>query len=198
MNAWFASPQMLIAGAITGLVFGFLLQKGGVTRFNVIVNQFRLKDFTVLKVMLTAILLGGLGIYIMKGIGVEFAMHIKATHILANTIGGLIFGVGMVILGYCPGTGVAAIGDGSKHATFGVLGMLFGAAIYAELYPWAKSHILNVGQLGKVTIPSEIGVSPITFLILLSIGAIIAYAISTKIGTHTTIRGEGLRKPMKF
>ena len=50
MSAWFADPTTLMLGALTGLVFGFLLQKGGVASFNVIVNQFRFVDFTVLKV----------------------------------------------------------------------------------------------------------------------------------------------------
>jgi len=178
MNSWFADPQLILTGAITGFVFGFLLQKGGVTRFNVIVNQFRLIDFTVMKVMLTAIMLGGLGIYTMKSFGMDFAMHIKSTDILANALGGTIFGIGMVVLGYCPGTGVAAIGDGSRHAIFGVLGMILGAGVYAEIYPWIQIHILSVGQLGKVTIPSQIGISPMLFLIILLIVATVPIALS--------------------
>ena len=171
MSAWFADPTTLALGATTGFVFGFLLQKGGVTRFNVIVNQFRLVDFTVLKVMLTAIIVGGLGIYAMHAMGMGFTLHIKATALLANSLGGLIFGVGMVVLGYCPGTAVAAIGDGSRHAIVGVLGMLFGAAIYAELYPWLTAHVLKVGDLGKITLASQLGVSPFVILIPLAIFA---------------------------
>lgn len=173
MNAWFADPTSLVLGAVTGLVFGFLLQKGGVTNFNVIVNQFRFKDFTVLKVMMTAIIVGGLGIYGMRAIGMDIAMHVKGTELLGNALGGLIFGVGMVLLGYCPGTAVAAIGAGSRHAISGVLGMLIGAGIYAEMYPWAKAHILNVGSIGKVTIPEQIHISPFVLLVPLAIGAVI-------------------------
>ncbi len=173
MNTWFADPTTLLLGAITGLVFGFLLQKGGVTNFNVIVNQFRFKDFTVIKVMMTAVIVGGLGIYMMRLVGMEVPLHIKGTALLANTLGGVIFGVGMVILGYCPGTAVAAIGSGSRHAIIGVLGMLVGAGVYAELYPWLKSNILEVGNIGKVTIPEQIHVSPFVLLIPLLIGAMI-------------------------
>lgn len=171
MNAWFADPTTLVLGAITGLVFGFLLHKGGVTSFDVIVNQFRLKDFTVLKVMMTAIIVGGLGIYAMPLLGIDVAMHIKGTAVLGNALGGLIFGVGMVLLGYCPGTAVAAIGAGSRHAIVGVLGMLVGAGIYAEMYPWVNEKILGVGSIGKVTIPDQIGISPFVLLIPLAIGA---------------------------
>ncbi|MAO19659.1 MAG: YeeE/YedE family protein [Phycisphaerae bacterium] len=173
MNAWFADPTTLLLGSLTGLVFGFLLFKGGVASFDVIVNQFRLKDFTVLKVMLTAIIVGGLGIYSMRAMGMDIPLHVKGTELLANTLGGLIFGVGMVILGYCPGTGVAAIGAGSRHAIVGVLGMLVGAGIYAEMYPWLNTHILKVGSIGKVTIPDQIGISPFVLLVPLAIGAVL-------------------------
>lgn len=171
MNAWFADPTTLILGAITGLVFGFLLHKGGVTSFDVIVNQFRLKDFTVLKVMMTAIIVGGLGIYTMPLVGMDVAMHIKGTAVLGNALGGLIFGVGMVLLGYCPGTAVAAIGAGSRHAIVGVVGMLIGAGIYAELFPWVNENMLSVGSIGKVTIPEQIGINPFVMLIPLAIAA---------------------------
>lgn len=173
MSAWFADPTTLMLGALTGLVFGFLLQKGGVASFNVIVNQFRFIDFTVLKVMMTAIIVGGLGIYGMRAIGMDVAMHIKGTEVLANSLGGLIFGVGMVLLGYCPGTAVAAIGSGSRHAIVGVLGMLVGAAIYAEMYPWVNEHILGVGNIGKVTLAGQMGISPFVILIPLAIIAVI-------------------------
>lgn len=175
MNAWFADPTTLLLGALTGLVFGFLLHKGGVTSFNVIVNQFRFKDFTVLKVMLTAIFVGGIGIYGMRAVGMDVALHVKGTALLANTLGGLIFGIGMVLLGYCPGTAIAAIGAGSRHAIVGVVGMLLGAALYAEMYPWLQVNILGVGNIGKVTIPEQVHISPFLLLIPLGVGAAIAF-----------------------
>ena len=115
-----ASSQMIVYGLLAGFVFGFLLQKGGVTRYRVILGQFLLKDFTVLKVMFTAIVVGAVGIWGMRSAGMDFPMHVKNAAILANIVGGLIFGVGMAVLGYCPGTGIAAIGDGSRHAIPGL------------------------------------------------------------------------------
>ncbi len=166
---FFADPEVLAQGALTGLIFGFLLQKGGVTRFGVIVGQFLLKDFTVLKIMLTAILVGGIGIYGMRAVGWDVSLHIKNTALLGNALGGLIFGAGMALLGYCPGTGVAALGDGSRHAWFGVLGMLAGAAIFAEVFPWMKSSVLGIGDFGKATLPTLTELSPWWFLTLLAI-----------------------------
>ena len=65
----FDTPVLVIGGVLTGLFFGFLLQKGHVTRYNVIVGQFLFADFTVLKIMLTAIVTGAIGIYAMYGAG---------------------------------------------------------------------------------------------------------------------------------
>lgn len=157
---FFADPKTLLLGAITGFLFGFLLQKGGVTRFNVILGQFLFKDFTVLKIMLTATFVGGIGIYGMRAMGWDVPLHIKNAALVGNVVGGLIFGVGMAVLGYCPGTGVAAMGDGSRHAIFGVLGMLVGAALYAEAYPWMKSEVLGIVDMGKATLSTVSGQSP--------------------------------------
>lgn len=166
---FFADPATLLKGALAGLVFGFLLQKGGVTRYQVILGQFLLKNFVVLKVMLTAIIVGGVGIYAMRAMGLEVALHIKNAALLGNVLGGLIFGVGMALLGFCPGTGVAALGDGARHAIPGVLGMLVGTALYAEMYPLMKSQVLGVGDFGKVTLDSVTGLSPWWFIVLMAV-----------------------------
>ncbi len=165
----FDTPMQLFMGAIAGFIFGFLLQKGGVTRFNVIVNQFLLRDFTVAKVMGTAIVVGGVGIYAMLQLGWIDALHVKAAHLLGNAAGGVIFGFGMALLGYCPGTAIGAAADGAKDAWFGILGGLFGAAIYAEASPWINANIMTIGALGKETISTETGLSPWWFMVGLAI-----------------------------
>ena len=164
---FFANPTTILMGGVTGFLFGFLLQKGGVTRFSVIVGQFLLKDFTVLKIMLTAIVVGSVGIYGMRALGFDIDLHIKAPALLGNALGGLIFGAGMAVLGYCPGTAVAAIGEGSRHAVPGVIGMIVGAGLYAEVYPWVKANILNIGNIGKATLPSMTGWSAWWFILAL-------------------------------
>src|SRR4030042_2206429 len=84
-----------------GIVFGFLLQKGGATKYDVIVGQLRLTDFTVLKIMLSAVLTGMIGVYSMKTLGwVE--LYPKSGSVGMNIIGGLVFGGGFSVLGCCP------------------------------------------------------------------------------------------------
>ena len=184
-----SDPKTLILGALTGLAFGFLLQRGGVTRFSTIVNQFLLRDFTVLKVMFTAMIVGGIGIYAMRAGGMDVALHVKSTAILGNLVGGLLFGVGMAVLGYCPGTGVAALGDGSRHAWAGILGMLAGSAVFAEAYPWVKANLLGVGAYGKITLPDATHVTPWVFFAVLVVLALWGFRALEKLEKRRAASG---------
>ncbi|MAS95738.1 MAG: hypothetical protein CMO55_21255 [Verrucomicrobiales bacterium] len=140
----------LVLAGVFGLLFGVLLNKGRVTDYNVIVNLFRFRDWTVLKVMLTAIVVGGLGVATMMSFGWLEGWHIKDTNLLGLLLGGALFGVGMAVYGYCPGTGVAAVATGSVHALVGFGGMLVGGVAYALSYPWVKDAILSKGAYGKI------------------------------------------------
>ncbi len=149
----------LILGLGTGIVFGALLQQGRVLRFEKQVGAMLLEDMTILKFMLSAIVVGMVGIYILAGADV-IDLKIKATNVGANIIGGLLFGAGWAVVGYCPGTAVGAVGEGRWHAVWAILGMLVGAAIYAEAYPALNTTVGTWGSFGKVTLPQALGVSP--------------------------------------
>src|SRR5690606_10999078 len=95
-----ASPLGLILAVVFGAAFGRLLHRGRVTSYDVIVNQFRLKDFTVLKVMLTAIIVGGLGVLLFVHLGLP-KWHVRDANMLGTLLGGGLFGIGIVLYGYC-------------------------------------------------------------------------------------------------
>jgi len=143
----------LVWGLAFGIVFGFLLQKGGATKYDVIIGQLLLTDFTVVKIMLSAVLTGMIGIYLMKTLGwVE--LYPKSGSVGINIIGGLIFGIGFATLGYCPGTIAGAIGNGYLDALVGGLaGILLGAGFFAALYPKLNRGILKKGDFGNITLP---------------------------------------------
>jgi len=143
----------LLWGLAFGVVFGFLLQKGGATKYDVIIGQLLLTDFTVVKIMLSAVLTGMIGIHAMKIPGwVE--LYPKSGSWGMNTIGGLIFGVGFAVLGYCPGTLAGAVGNGYLDALVGGLaGILIGAGLFAALYPRLSQGILKKGDFGNLTLP---------------------------------------------
>ena len=155
----FDSPSKLLLGLISGILFGFLLQKGRVAKFRVIVGQFLFTDWTVVRTMLTAVAVGAVGVWAMIGMGWT-ELHIKPAAFGGVIVGGVLFGIGMAIFGYCPGTGVAACGEGRRDAMAGVVGMLVGAFVFVFAYPWFEGMIGAWGDGGKITLPQMTGVSP--------------------------------------
>ena len=151
-----ATPT-LILGAVFGLMFGFLLQKGGVGKYNVLIGQLLLQDWTVAKIMLTAIVVGMIGVFPLHHFA-KVNLHIKPTRVGANIVGGLVFGAGFALTGYCPGTVAAALGQGSWDALFGMAGLIAGSWLFAELSGWTKGTIEKWGALGKVQLPDMLSV----------------------------------------
>ena len=160
----------ILAPLLMGAAFGFLLHKGKVTSCNVIENQFRLRDWTVLKVMGTAIVVGGIGVLALHDTG-NAKYYVKDANLLGVGLGAALFGIGMVVYGYCPGTALAAIATGSVHALVGAFGMIFGAIVYALSFDWIKANILSVGAMGKVRLPDITGIPDIAWFSALAIGA---------------------------
>ena len=159
------TPRQLVLGLFFGMVFGFLLQKGGVAKYDVLLGALLLTDFTVMKIMLAAILVGMIGIFGMHALGLV-KLHLKPTKYAANIIGGLVFGAGFALLGYCPGTGAAALGQGNLDAVAGIAGLLAGSYLYAEFSKELGKNVLTWGDRGCITLPDLIGVGTTRFLIV--------------------------------
>lgn len=153
-----AAPFELIAGLLVGIIFGFILNKAGVTRFSTITGQLLLKDFTVMKVILTAIITGSTILYFTKSFIVDVSMIVIPTTLLSALFGGAIFGVGMATLGYCPGTCVGALSLKAKDTWLGLIGMVLGSAFYAEIYPWVKATIKQPCMISKATLPEHFNI----------------------------------------
>ena len=84
---------------ILGVFFGFSLNKAGLTRYNKIVNQFRFTDMTVLKFMMSAMVVSMIGVYTLRSLGLIQFPNVPATYVVGNLVGGLIFGIGMSAIG---------------------------------------------------------------------------------------------------
>jgi hypothetical protein len=89
-----------IVAILLGVGFGFALNKAGLTKYHKIANQFRFTDMTVLKFMMTAIVVAMIGLYTFRALGWITFPTVPATYVVGNLIGGLIFGVGMALAGY--------------------------------------------------------------------------------------------------
>jgi hypothetical protein len=169
-------PLQYGLGLLFGFCFGFLLQKGQVCYYEVIMRQLLLQDFTVLKVMLTAIVTGMVGVYAMRGQG-WIKLHKQAGSLGTNIPGPLIFGIGFGMLGYCPGTSVGAVGHGALDALIGgVVGIMIGAGLYAAAYPRLKARVLNVGEFGDKTLIDVFRVRN-PWLVILPVAAVIVCAM---------------------
>ena len=185
----FAEPEKLILGLIIGTIFGFLLQKGRVAKYPVILGQFLFKDWTVAKIMGTAVAVGSIGVSALLSSGIG-SFHVKPADLGGVLVGGVLFGTGMAILGYCPGTGVAAAGEGHKDALWGLGGMLTGAAAYVLAYPAVTAMVDAFPKWGKVTLAQVTSTSPWLWVTALVLAASIAY-----VGTRS--RGESKSAPRK-
>lgn len=143
--------RLLVQGLFFGIIFGFLLQKGGVGKFHVLIGQLLLVDFTVVKIMLSAVIVGMLGIYWLHRMKLV-ELHIKPTRLASNVVGGLLFGCGFALAAYCPGTGAAALGQGNFDALAMMAGMIAGSWLFAEASGWISRKVDPIGDLGKLTL----------------------------------------------
>lgn len=141
----------IILASVFGLVFGFILQKSGASNSQRIIEMLRLKDFHLIKVILLAIGVSSLAIFTMSATGlIEIHFSIKPAYV-GVIIGGLIFGIGWAISGYCPGTSVVALGTGKKDAISFIIGGLTGAFLFMIVYGSINSSVLFDKLLGGKT-----------------------------------------------
>ena len=161
----------LINGLITGIAFGFFLQKGRVVRYDRQMGALRLIDMTIVKFMFSAILVGMVGVKILHSTGIA-QPAILPTNIGANIIGGLVFGIGWGFVGYCPGTSLGALGEGRTDAFWGILGMLTGAALFAEVFPYIRNSMLAWGSEGSITLSQVFGVNDWVVITIVVAGGI--------------------------
>ena len=150
----------LLLGLILGGAFGAVLQMSGASSYTKMTNALRLRDFTIIKLILMAIGVGMIGVNLLDALGLA-NIRIKDLYVLGILAAGLIFGVGLAVSGYCPGTALAAAAEGKPDAWATVLGGLLGAAVFAFLFPELEEHLLSIGSYGKITLHGELGIAGI-------------------------------------
>lgn len=141
----------LLLGLAIGVAIGAVMQLGGASSYRKILGSLLLKDLHVIKLICMTIAVASIGIYALDLVQLAH-MDIKPTYIIGIAIAGLIFGVGFAVSGYCPGTCVLASAEGKTDAMFTLIGGLFGAALYAVVYP-LLAPLINLTNFGKITLP---------------------------------------------
>lgn len=155
----FDEPTKLLLGLVTGLAFGILLQKGQVSKYPVLMGQLLLRNWTVAKIMATAVLVGSIGVYLLIELGLA-QLHLKPATLAPLLVGAGLFGTGLAIFGLCPGTSVAACAEGQRDAMVGVAGMFGGALLYVATESFWKSTAGWLPDLGKITLAQLTETSP--------------------------------------
>lgn len=151
----------ILAPVLIGFGFGFVLQKARLGRYDTIVNVFRFTDLTVIKFLLTALSVGMIGVQALLSLQLVSSVPVAQTYLLGNFGGGLVFGAGMALAGFCPGTVAAGAGEGRLDYIFaGGLGLCAGALCfglcYSKLFVWLSNPL----RLGAITLPQLLGVEP--------------------------------------
>jgi hypothetical protein len=178
----------LAVAVVVGIAFGFVLERAGFGRGPKLAGQFYGTDFTVLKVMFTAIASAMLGAVILSGVGLldlEAVQFNYPTFLWPMIAGGLLLGVGFVVSGYCPGTSFVATASGKLDGLGTVLGVVAGSVLYAELEP-RMGGFPSSGKLGAFTLAKLFHVPP---------AVVAAAVVAVAIGAFTLAEAIERRAP---
>lgn len=165
----------IISGLILGAGFGWVLERAGFGSPCKLTAQFRLTDWSVFKVMFTAIVFAAVGLMILEGVGIVQGdeLFIPPAFLGAAALGGALVGAGFAIGGYCPGTSLVGFVSGRLDAALFLIGLILGTWGFAWAFPQIE-FLTSLGELSSVnTLPELIHVSPIyvnAALIVMAIG----------------------------
>jgi len=185
MNAPYAETLSTVAfvvlSLLLGFFFGFFLERAGFSSARKLTDQFYFKDFSVLKVMFTAIVVAMLGIAYFSLLGWLNVgqVYVPDTFVWPQLFGGLLLGAGFILGGYCPGTSVAAAAVGKIDGLLFIIGVMIGIFGFGS----AVSHFsrFNVsGALGALTIPQWLNVNTAVIAFAVTVIALIAFWAAEK------------------
>lgn len=151
------------SGLVCGVLFGWVLESAGFGSPCKLTGQFRLSDWSVLKVMFTAIVVAAAGLLIFQAMGwmAADAVFVPSAMVAAAAVGGLLVGAGFAVGGYCPGTSVVGFFSGRLDAGVFLLGLLLGTLAFAGLYGPAMEALMNAAEvMAGDTVPDAWGIAP--------------------------------------
>ena len=178
----------LLYGLLVGVAMGALIQRVGASSPAMIARNLRLENLSIIKFMATTIAVGTLGVYALGALGMPMHLDIKPTYVLGVLGGGLVFGVGFAVGGYCPGTCVVGAAEGRRDALFAILGGVAGALAFTLLYRVLEGVLVKPLNFGKITVASVLHVPAVAAAAVL---AIVILAVVTLLPTE---RGAAQRR----
>jgi thiosulfate/3-mercaptopyruvate sulfurtransferase len=189
-----ASPQAFFTALVLGLAFGFVLERAGFGSSRRLAGIFYFRDMTVLKVMFTGVITAMLGLSLAVGMGwVSLAnVYNMPTIYGAQIVGGLLFGVGFVVSGWCPGTAAVGVASGKIDGLVFLGGAVLGSIFFNETFPWLGW--LKTWGYQEETLYA-FGLSRTAFGVIFALIAVAAFYFAEWV---ESLQGGGLylRKPM--
>lgn len=164
----------IASGLICGLVFGFALERAGFASACKLTAQLRLRDWSVFKVMFTAIIVCAIGLYVLQVLGLmsKDDIFVPSAFFWATLLGGVGVGAGMSIGGYCPGTSVVGFMSGKIDGFIFFLGILLGTFGFAGAYTALEPLLHALPGPEAQTVPELLHLP--AWLILLALAAVAA------------------------
>ena len=151
----------IASGLISGVLFGYVLESAGFASPRKLTAQFRFTDWSVFKVMFTAIIVAGIGLYgaIALGLMPANGVFIPTNYFWAMLAGGALVGAGMAVGGYCPGTSAVGLASGRLDGLFFMIGMVLGTGLFAGVFDWIKGFYFAAKGPDAQTLGQLFGVS---------------------------------------
>lgn len=142
----------LVYALLVGVAMGALIQRVGASSPRMILASLRLEDTAIMKFMAVTIAVGTVVVYALS-LFIPMHFDIKPTYVIGVLVGGLIFGTGFAVGGYCPGTCVVGVGEGRRDALAAVFGGIAGALLFTLVYTLIEAPLIKPMNYGKVTLP---------------------------------------------
>jgi uncharacterized protein len=192
-HGFFGDTTGLFFALILGVAFGFVLERGGFGSARKLAAQFYLTDLTVFKTMFTAIITAMMGLFVLSNTGfVDISMvYVSPTYLIPQAIGGIIFGVGFVMGGYCPGTACVATSTGRIDGIVHLIGMSAGILLFGETFPLFRSFYYET-SMGAATLPRVLHISEGFAIALVVVLAVVGFIVSELIEkrVNRTVKGQ--------
>jgi rhodanese-related sulfurtransferase/uncharacterized membrane protein YedE/YeeE len=178
---YFGQDFSLILAILIGICFGFFLERGGLGNAKKLASQFYLRDFAVIKVMFTAIITAMLGLNILDAAAILDLNHVylNPTYLIPQLTAGLLFGIGFVMGGLCPGTCLVAAATGKVDGLVTLAGILSGIFIFGELFDNFTGFLYS-SSFGQINMAQLFGLPQTALVILVTITAIVIFRIIAK------------------
>lgn len=168
----------VISGLLCGVLFGFVLENAGFGSPCKLTAQFQLRDWSVFKVMFTAIVVTALGLFGLRTAGLmqADAVFVPTALLMASAVGGAFVGAGFAIGGYCPGTSVVGLFSGRLDALVFLVGLLLGTVVFAGLYGPAIEALMAMGEVqAGDTFTDAYGIPEVAMLVLLMVALVAVF-----------------------